>query len=96
MFKYEPNEKSVWIAKHDLSNSNTAYILGWGDVILSTKVPKNLAHLLAAAPDLLEVLKTTLPYLYKMKADNVDTVIPVKNIIDIAEKAITKAEGKAS
>jgi len=52
------------------------------------------AVLIAAAPDMLEALKSVVPYLYKMKADGIQTAIPVNNMIMFAEAVIKKALGE--
>jgi hypothetical protein len=52
------------------------------------------AHLLAAAPDMYETLKFALPYIAKMVADNVNTVVPPQRALDYINQALAKAEGK--
>ena len=50
------------------------------------------AHLIAAAPDLLEVCKLARKYIAKMVADNVQTAVPPSVALEKIEQAITKAE----
>lgn len=52
------------------------------------------AHLIAAAPELLEMLKISLTYLYKAQLEEVETVVPISHVTDKIEALINKAEGK--
>jgi len=64
---------------------------------LSDRSYKNAAQIVqdhSAAPDMLEALKSVVPYLYKMKADGIQTAIPVNNMIMFAEAVIKKALGE--
>ena len=47
--------------------------------------------LIAAAPELLEALKTALPYLIKAEIDGMNTAVPVKNVVKYVDKVIKKA-----
>ena len=52
------------------------------------------AQLIAAAPDLLEVLKLARKYVAKMVADDIKTVVPPSIALEKIEQAIAKAQGK--
>lgn len=92
--------KGPWGFEHtktyDDLNRECFRVYGLGDVNIA-KVSGDIteenanAHLIAAAPDLLEACESSLEYFYRLQSEGADGF---DSVIEALEQAISKAEGK--
>ena len=75
------------------SNDNPHYTITSGTVCDDTETIAN-AHLIAAAPNLIKVLKMTKGYISKMVVDDIQTAVSPSVMLDMIDRVINEAEGK--
>jgi len=91
---WEARLEPEYTCSHVVTQGESLYTKIVCTMINQPEVKAN-AKLIAAAPDMLHVLKEyAVPFIAKMVADNVQTAMPPENALRIVQSVITKAEGK--